>query len=233
MSISPATLTNEPDEGMVAGLVWVPAPDTVRGPEPSPITPPSTPTVPSPPRRPAHQEHFEDLGFLESARMDREMARELHQSARRRSSFSITAALLNMSNARFLTLAAGLLMLTVGLLALRFPVFLDDFDQWGFQINCGSGFADNLTQAGVADSAGTDFVDQCHAAVAWRRDWAIPLAVAGALLIGGLLVRPPRQPRAAVEIDLMTVYPSIPSVPSSRPYPLALTPPKGANGSIV
>lgn len=193
---------------------------------------PATLTSGSSPINP-HRQHLEHLGFLESARMDREMARELHQGARPRSSFSISAALMNMSNRRFLAFAAGLLLLTAGVLALRFPVFLDDFDQWGFQINCGNGIAGNLTQAGVADSAGTDFVEQCHAAVALRRGWAIPLVAAGALLVGALLVMPPRQPRAAVEIDFMTVYPSIPSAPSSRPYPLALTPPKGANGSIV
>ena len=80
-----------------------------------------------------------------------------------------------------------------GLLALRFPVFLPDFDQWGFRINCGSGFQSASTQAGAADSAGTRFVHQCHTAIAMRRTWAIPLAVAGSLLLGALVIRPSRQ----------------------------------------
>src|SRR5262249_46948717 len=142
-------------------------------------TPVASPTSPH-----ARQHHPEHLSFLDSARMDREMARELHRSGpSARSAVSITAALLNMSNRRFLVLSAGLLLLTVGLLALRFPVFLSDFDQWGFQINCGSGLQSSFTQAGVADSAGTHFVDQCHTAIATRRSWTIPLAASGAILL--------------------------------------------------
>ena len=79
------------------------------------------------------------------------------------------------------------------------PVFLSGFDQWGFQINCGSGFQSTLTQAGIADSAETHFVDQCHTAIAMRRAWAIPLAVGGALLLCELLVRPLRQHSARAE----------------------------------
>jgi hypothetical protein len=94
---------------------------------------------------------------------------------------------------RFLVLLAGVALLVGGLIALRFPVFLPDFDQWGFQINCGSGFQSALTQASVADSGGNNYVDQCHAAIAVRRDWTIPLTVTGALLFGGLMVRPSRR----------------------------------------
>jgi hypothetical protein len=101
------------------------------------------------------------------------------------------SVLLNMSNQRFVVLVAGVALLAAGLLALRFPVFLPDFDPRGFQINCGSGFQTALTQAGVADSTGSHFVDQCHTAIAVRRSWAIPLALAGALLLGALLARPP------------------------------------------
>jgi hypothetical protein len=155
--------------------------------------------VASPPEVPAPQYRPQDLGFLESARMDREMAREMGRRSQRsqKSAMSITAALLNMSTQRFVVLAAGLLLVLVGLLALRFAVFLSDFDQWGFQINCGSGFQSSLTQAGIADSAGTHFVDQCRTAIAMRRAWTIPVAVTGALLLSALLVRPPSTRQAA------------------------------------
>jgi hypothetical protein len=144
----------------------------------------------------APQRDPEPLSFLESARMEREMAREMPQSSQQRSpksAISITTALMNMSNQRFLILTAGVLLLMVGLLALRFHVFLADFDQWGFQINCGTGLQSNLTQAAIADPVGTNFVDQCHTAIAMRRAWTIPLAVGGALLLSALLVRPPRE----------------------------------------
>ena len=155
--------------------------------------------VASPPNHDATQHHAEQLGFLESARMDREMAREMPRGSQRRqkSGLSIISALMNMSNRRFLILGAGIVLLVGGLLALRFPVFLPDFDQWGFQINCGSGFRVALTQAGIADSAGGHFVDQCHTAIAMRRAWAIPLALTGALLLGALAVIPPSTPQAA------------------------------------
>jgi hypothetical protein len=136
-----------------------------------------------------------NLGFLESARMDREMAREVGQRSQRsqKSALSITTALVNMSTQRFFILAAGVALLMVGLLALRFPVFLADFDQWGFQINCGSAFHGSLTQAAIADSAGSNFVDQCQSAITMRRAWTIPLAATGALLLTALLVIAPRQ----------------------------------------
>ncbi|WP_232070357.1 hypothetical protein [Mycobacterium noviomagense] len=136
-----------------------------------------------------------NLGFLESARMDREMAREIGQRSRRsqKSALSITTALLNMSTQRFVVLGAGVALLMVGLLALRFPIFLADFDQWGFQINCGSAFHGSLAQAGIADAAGSNFVDQCQSAITMRRTWTIPLTAMGALLLTALLVITPRQ----------------------------------------
>src|SRR5262249_14455136 len=100
------------------------------------------------------------------------------------------SALMNMSNRRFLVLVVGVVLVVGGLLALRFPVFLSDFDQWGFQINCGSGFQSALTQATAADSGATNLVDQCHTAIAVRRMWAIPVTLAGVLLLGGLMMGP-------------------------------------------
>lgn len=150
------------------------------------------------PHRPRHDAL--DLVLFESARMDREMAREMGQNSQRRNKKSaIGAALANTSTPRLLMLMLGVLLLVGGLLALRFPVFLSDFDQWGFQINCGSGFQSDLSQAGIADSAGTHFVKQCHSAIAMRRTWAIPVVAAGVLLLSGLFLRPSRQHSANAE----------------------------------
>jgi hypothetical protein len=142
--------------------------------------------------RPQHDP--QDLGIFESARMDREMAREMGQNSQRRNKKSaIGTALASMSTPRLLILMTGFLLLVGGLLALRFPVFLSDFDQWGFQINCGSGFGGDWTQAATADAAGTHFVEQCHAAVTMRRAWTVPVVVAGTWLLSTLLLRPTRQ----------------------------------------
>lgn len=68
-----------------------------------------------------------------------------------------------------------------GLLALNFPVFLDAYDQFGFQIKCGTGFFANLTQA--AEASGGDYVGQCETALTLRRLWTIPLVVIGSILL--------------------------------------------------
>lgn len=116
-----------------------------------------------------------------------------------KSATPIAAAAANGSTRRLVILAVGLLLLVGGLYALRFPVFLGDFDQWGFQINCGSGLHSAFSQAMTADSTGTHFADRCGSAIAVRRAWSIPLAVAGGLFLSALLVSPLRGRPAKVQ----------------------------------
>ena len=71
-------------------------------------------------------------------------------------------------------------LIGVGLLALNFPVFLDAFDQYGFQIKCGTGYLTDLSQAAAAQH---DYVDQCESALLIRRLWTIPLVVIGSVVI--------------------------------------------------
>lgn len=73
-------------------------------------------------------------------------------------------------------------MIAVGLLALNFPVFLDAYDQWGFQLKCGTGFASDLSQAAAAAGQHT-YVDQCETALLLRRLWSIPLIVVGSIVL--------------------------------------------------
>jgi hypothetical protein len=81
---------------------------------------------------------------------------------------------------------AGLLLMVVGLLALWFPVYLDQYDQYGMQITCGRGFVSNLTQ--VTHAGGNGLVTRCGTALLIRRVWAIPTAVVGWLLVTVVLV---------------------------------------------
>lgn len=176
----PATLTRRIQPAVVAAPAATPA------------------AAPSPPNVGATQHYPSDMsaiGAFESARMSRELGREVPYALRRQKP-SLMNALMNMSNQRFMVLLAGVALLALGLLALRFPVFLPDFDQWGVQINCGSGLGSALTQASAADSAGSNYVGQCHAAIAMRRDWTIPLTLLGMSMIGWLMVRAPR-PKSA------------------------------------
>jgi hypothetical protein len=74
-------------------------------------------------------------------------------------------------------------VLGAGLLALNFPVFLDSYDQWGFQIKCGTGYAGDLAQAAAA-AGQHNFVDQCETALLMRRLWTVPIvAIAGFVLL--------------------------------------------------
>jgi hypothetical protein len=78
-------------------------------------------------------------------------------------------------------------LIAVGLLALAFPVFLDAFDQYGFQVKCGTGYATDLTQAAAA-AGQHDYVDQCETELMLRRLWAIPLVVVGSIVLVPVLV---------------------------------------------
>jgi hypothetical protein len=73
-------------------------------------------------------------------------------------------------------------LVVFGLIALNFPVFLDAYDQWGFQIKCGTGYATDLTQA-AATVGQHDVVDNCETALLVRRMWAIPLVTICGLVL--------------------------------------------------
>jgi type III secretory pathway component EscS len=80
---------------------------------------------------------------------------------------------------------AAAAVLAVGLLALNFPVFLDAYDQWGWQIKCGTGYLTDLTQA-AASVCDVNYVEECESALLMRRMWTVPLVLVGATV--GLVV---------------------------------------------
>lgn len=84
----------------------------------------------------------------------------------------------------------GLLLAVIGLMALWFPVYLDQYDAYGIKVTCGSGWRSNLTQVLYAD--GNDntqaLVTRCDTALLVRRAWAIPSVALGWLLVTGFLV---------------------------------------------
>ena len=90
-----------------------------------------------------------------------------------------------MSNRQLIVAIVGALLLVVGLLALWFPVYLSQYDQYGVQIACGRGFSSKLSQA--AEANGDGLVAQCGTALLLRRIWAIPAAVLGWLILTGLV----------------------------------------------
>ena len=58
-----------------------------------------------------------------------------------------------MVNRRVLVVSAAVIFLAAGLFALYFPVFIDAYDQYGWQVKCGNGFTAELTQAASAAGA--------------------------------------------------------------------------------
>jgi len=83
-------------------------------------------------------------------------------------------------------IAAGTVV-AVALLALNFPVFLDAYDQWGWQIKCGTGYLTDLTQA-AATVGDANYVEQCEKALLVRRVWTVPFVVIGAAVVLIVLV---------------------------------------------
>ncbi|OBB58666.1 hypothetical protein A5757_15575 [Mycobacterium sp. 852013-51886_SCH5428379] len=97
---------------------------------------------------------------------------------------------------------AAALMVAVGLFILRFPVLLDQYDQWGWQIDCGTGFAADLAQAEAAEDSAA--VEVCRSALTMRRIWTIPLIAGGTLMLIVVLLRAtltPQQRRVSAQHD--------------------------------
>ena len=82
-------------------------------------------------------------------------------------------------------MAAG--VLAVGLLAMNFPVFLDAYDQYGWQIKCGTGYITDLAQSAAA-IGDQNYVDHCETALLVRRMWTIPLAILGGAVLLAVIV---------------------------------------------
>ena len=91
-----------------------------------------------------------------------------------------------MSHRRVYLGIAGLLLAIIGIAALWFPVYLDQYDAYGIKVSCGKGFSSNLTQAAQADSG--DLVTQCGTALLVRRTWAISAVTIGWILVTSFLV---------------------------------------------
>lgn len=83
---------------------------------------------------------------------------------------------------------AGVLLAVIGLAALLYPIYLDQYDAYGIKITCGSCLRSDLGQAGEASRAdGHNAVRQCDTALLVRRAWAISAVGIGWLLITGFL----------------------------------------------
>jgi hypothetical protein len=90
----------------------------------------------------------------------------------------------------WLIMLIGIALVAGGLVGLCFPVLLDSYDSWGFQVKCGNGYHAELVQATTDDqqsTAGairpaTNYVHRCKSALAHRRAWLIPVAAVGALI---------------------------------------------------
>ncbi|BBZ01027.1 hypothetical protein MCHIJ_04640 [Mycolicibacterium chitae] len=90
-----------------------------------------------------------------------------------------------LTTRRLLAMIAAGLVLLIGVLAMWQPVHLSEFDNYGLQISCGSGFFADMSHPEIADGGPGPLTEQCESALLFRRGWAIPTMVLGA---GALLV---------------------------------------------
>lgn len=114
-----------------------------------------------------------------------------------------------MTNRVSLIVFAAVMLLAGGLFALYLPVFIDAFDQFGWQVKCGNGFTTELTQASSAAGAAHNYVERCESALMARRLWAIPTAALGGVTLTW-------QAAAAVAHDHRRPAPSAHRTQSSR-----------------
>ncbi|MGV9799676.1 hypothetical protein ACWDTP_16670 [Mycobacterium sp. NPDC003449] len=81
---------------------------------------------------------------------------------------------------------AGAVILGIGLYLMSMSVYLDDFDQYGMQIPCGTSFSAHLDQAAAA---GDEYIGKCGSALTARRLWTIPVVAVGTLALIAVLIR--------------------------------------------
>ncbi|OBK22563.1 hypothetical protein A5634_07225 [Mycobacterium asiaticum] len=83
-----------------------------------------------------------------------------------------------MSHRKIYIGIVGLIVGFIGLGAMWFPVYLDQFDIYGIQVSCGNGLSSHLHGEG-----GAALVSRCDTALLVRRLWAIPTVIVGWLLV--------------------------------------------------
>ncbi len=105
-----------------------------------------------------------------------------------------------LTTRRLLAMIAAAAVLGIGVLLMWQPVYLPDFDSYGLQIRCGSGFLADMSHPELVDGGAGPLRDRCESALLQRRAWAVPMMVVGAgvliaLALRGTRVVSPRSPR--------------------------------------
>ena len=95
-----------------------------------------------------------------------------------------------LTTRRLLAMIAAAFLVLVGFLGMWWQVYLGEFDQYGIQIDCGTGFLTDLSHA-----ERTGLTAQCETALTIRRAWSIPLMVGGTALVITLALRGSRVSR--------------------------------------
>jgi len=90
----------------------------------------------------------------------------------------------------------GIAVLAGSLFGLCLPVYLNSYDSSGIRVKCGNGYYADLLQATVDDERSTSgtaqpatgYTRQCMDALAHRREWLIPVAALGTIILISELV---------------------------------------------
>jgi hypothetical protein len=85
-----------------------------------------------------------------------------------------------LTTRRLVAMIAAGLVLIIGVLAMWQPVHLADFDSYGVQISCGSGFLGDMSHPELVDGGAGPHSEACGSALLKRRAWAVAMMVGGA-----------------------------------------------------
>jgi hypothetical protein len=99
-----------------------------------------------------------------------------------------------LTTRRLLAMIVAGAVILIGFLGMWQPVYLSEFDQYGIQIECGSGFITDLSHAERTDPSGA-LADGCGSALLTRRAWAITTMVGGTAVLIMLALRGTRVAR--------------------------------------
>lgn len=91
-----------------------------------------------------------------------------------------------LTTRRLLAMIVAAAVILIGFLGMWWPVYLSEFDPYGIQIDCGSGFVSDLSHA---QRTSESLVGDCDSALLIRRSWSIPLMVGGTGVLIALALR--------------------------------------------
>jgi hypothetical protein len=95
-----------------------------------------------------------------------------------------------LTTRRLLAMVAAGAVVIFGLLGMWQPVYIDDYDRYGFQIDCGTGLIGDDAGVQLAEESEVEErSDECGTALLLRRTWSITAIIGGIAVVVALALR--------------------------------------------